>query len=479
MSGFIEGVARGQTVLFPDRLEDWIHEDHLVRVVDLFVDEVDLAVLGFVRSAAARTGRPGYHPAVMLKLFIYGYLNRIPSSRRLEREAGRNVELMWLTGRLAPDHKTIADFRRDNGPGIRRTCAQFVELCRRIGVLKGGCIAIDGSKFRAVNSRDRNFTKGKIANRIAHLEADVERYIAEMVRVDRQEEGEVRAEKVAHLAKRYGRVRQHIQHLQAMDRALADAPDGQISLTDPDARAMATSARNSGMVGYNVQTAVDTETHLIVAHDVTNQGHDRDLLVPMALAAQEALYRDTMHVLADKGYFSGRQILTCDEAGITTTIPRPETSGNRIKGMYVKPDFAFDAEADIYRCPAGEALTYRYTTEEDGLELRRYWTGECGGCPMKARCTTGKERRITRWAHEHLIEAARARLIGPTEPMTIRRSTVEHPFGTIKAWMGTTHFLTRRLRNVRTEIALNVLAYNIKRMVALIGIRGMMEAVRA
>jgi transposase len=447
-------------------------------VVDFFVDELDLAGLGFVRSAAARTGRPGYHPAVMLKLFIYGYLNRIPSSCGLEREAGRNVELMWLTGRLAPNHKTIADFRRDNGPGIRRTCAQFVELCRRIGVLKGACIAIDGSKFRAVNSRDRIFTKGKIANRIADLEADAGRYIAEMVRVDRQEEGEVRAEKVAHLAKRYGRVRQHIQHLQAMDRALADAPDGQIYLTDPDTRAMATSARNSGMVSYNVQTAVDAETHLIVAHDVTNQGHDRDLLVPMAAAAKEALHRDEIHVLADKGYFSGRQILTCYEAGITTTIPRPETSGNRAKGLYVKADFAYEADADVYRCPAGEALTYRYTTEEDGLELRRYWTGECGGCPIKARCTTGKERRITRWAREHLIEAARARLIGPTEPMTVRRGTVEHPFGTIKAWMGATHFLTRRLRNVRTEMALNVLAYNIKRMVALIGIRGLMAAVK-
>ncbi|TYP68692.1 transposase [Stutzerimonas stutzeri] len=207
MSGFIEGVARGQTVIFPDRLDDWIDEDHLVRVVDLFVDELDLPVLGFARSAPARTGRPGYHPAVLLKLFIYGYLNRIPSSRRLEREAGRNVELMWLTGRLVPDHKTIADFRRDNGPAIRGVCAQFVELCRRIGTLKGDCVAIDGSKFRAVNNRDRNFTKGKIASRIAHLEADVERYIQDMVRTDRQEEGEARADKVAHLGRRYGRIK--------------------------------------------------------------------------------------------------------------------------------------------------------------------------------------------------------------------------------------------------------------------------------
>lgn len=479
MSGFIEGTARGQTVIFPDRLDEWIDEDHLVRVVDLFVDELDLPVLGFARSAPARTGRPGYHPAVLLKLFIYGYLNRIPSSRRLERESGRNVELMWLTGRLVPDHKTIADFRRDNGPAIRRVCAQFVELCRRIGTLKGDCVAIDGSKFRAVNNRDRNFTKGKIASRIAHLEADVERYIQDMVRTDRQEEGEARADKVAHLGRRYGRIKQEIGRLKAMDKALADAPDGQISLTDPDARAMATSARNSGMVGYNVQTAVDTETHLIVTHEVTNQVHDRDQLAPMATAAKEVLARDELHVLADKGYFSSREILTCFDAGITTTVPRPETSGNRGKGMYVKADFSYEADKDVYRCPAGEALSYRYTTEEDGLQLRRYWTGECGNCPIKSRCTTGRERRITRWEHEHLIEEAQIRLRGPSEPMTARRSTVEHPFGTIKAWMGATHFLTRRLPNVKTEMALNVLAYNIKRMAALIGIRNLMAAMRA
>ena len=234
MSGYIEGTDRGQMTLFPDRLEDWIGEDNPVRVIDLFVDEIDLAELGFGRMAPAPTGRPGYHPSVLLKLFIYGYLNRVPSSRALEREAGRNVEVMWLTGRLAPDHKTIADFRRDNGAAIRKTCAQFVELCRRIGVLKGECIAIDGSKFKAVNNRDKNFTKGKIASRIAHLEASIDRYLKEMVRIDRQEEGEARAEKIANLAQRCDRIRQEIQRLQDMDRALKEAPDSQISLTDPD-----------------------------------------------------------------------------------------------------------------------------------------------------------------------------------------------------------------------------------------------------
>ena len=479
MSGYIEGTDRGQMTLFPDRLEDWIGEDNPVRVVDLFVDEVDLAELGFGRTAPALTGRPGYRPSVLLKLFIYGYLNRVPSSRALEREAGRNVEVMWLTGRLAPDHKTIADFRRDNGPAIRKTCAQFVELCRRIGVLKGERIAIDGSKFKAVNNRDKNFTKGKIASRIAHLEASIDRYLKEMMRIDRQEEGEARAEKIANLAQRSDRIRQEIQRLQDMGRALKDAPDSQISLTDPDARSMATSARGSGFVGYNAQAAADTETHLIVTYDVINDGHDREQLSPMAKEAKAALRRDEISVLADKGYFSGREILACHEDGITATLPRPETSGNRKKGMYVKADFAYDADADVYRCPAGETLTYRYTTEEAGLVVRRYWTSVCQTCPLKARCTTGKERRITRWQHEHLVDAMHDRISRDPALMGLRRSTVEHPFGTIKAWMGATHFRMRRLTHVRTEMAFHVLAYNIKRMISLIGVRGLLAAIPA
>jgi len=476
MSGFIIGVDRSQSSLFPERLEDWVAEDNPVRVIDLFVDDLDLVGLGFERTAAARTGRPGYHPGVLLKLFIYGYLNRIPSSRRLEREAGRNVELMWLIGRLVPDHKTIADFRRDNGPAIRRTCAEFVDLCRRMGVLKGDCVAIDGSKFKAVNNRDRNFTKGKIASRLAHLEASVERYIDEMVRIDRQEKGEERAAKVDNLGRRYARVQKEIQRLKAMERELQDAPDGQISLTDPDARAMATSAKNSGVVGYNVQAAVDTETHLIVTHDVTNHRHDRDQLEPMATAAKAALDRSEINAVADKGYFSSREILACHGAGIVSTVPRPETSGNRKKGLYVKADFAYDPAADVYRCPAGEELTYRYTRDEDGLKMRRYWTGACQDCPVKSHCTTGKERRVTRWEHEHLVDEMQDRISGGDGWMRLRRSTVEHPFGTIKAWMGATHFQMRRLRHVRTEMALQVLAYNIKRMISIIGMRGLMAA---
>lgn len=463
-------------MLFPERLEDLVGEDHLVHVVDIFVDELDLAGLGFHRHVPAKTGRLGYHPGILLKLFIYGYLNLIPSSRRLEREAGRNVELIWLTGRLVLDHKTIADFRRDNGRAIRRTCAQFMELCRRIGVLKGDTVAVDGSKFKAVNNRDRNFTKGKVTSRLAHLEAEVGRYIDEAERIDRQETGEARAERAAHLSGRYRAIRQEIERLLAMEKALQDVLDGQISLTDPDARAMATRAQHGGHAGYNIQNVVDAETHLIVTHEVTNQGHDRNLLTVMATKARAALKRDNLHILADKGYFSAREILACQKAGVPATLPRPDASGSRAGGRYVKADFAYEADADIYRCPAGEALVYRYTTEEDGIQLRRYWTEVCGGCDLKSRCTTGKERRISRWEEEHLIEEATARRRGPTAPMMVRRATVAHPFGTLKAWMGPAHFLTRGLRNASTEFALNVLAYNIKQMISLIGIPGLMKA---
>ena len=477
MAGFIEGCDREQLVLFPDRLGDWISEDHPVRVIDVFVDALDLAAAGFQRTSAAGTGRPGYHPSVLLKLFVYGYLNRVPSSRRLEREAARNVEVMWLTGRLVPDHKTIADFRKDNGAAIRRVCARFVELARRVGVLSGGVVAIDGSKFKAVNHRDRNFTAGKVKVRISHLEESAARYLEEMARIDRQEAHQVHATKVARIEEKLARIRQEVRRLEGIAQQLDATPDGQISLTDPDARSMATYGKGTGVVGYNVQTAVDTDTHLIVAHEVTNVGNDRAQLAPMARAAKAALEAETLEAIADRGYFNAAELLACHEDRITATVPRPETSGNRKKGMFVKADFAYDAETDVYRCPAGKALTYRYTREEDGLMLRRYWQNHCQHCPLKSRCTTGKERRITRWEHEHLVEAMYARMDRDPDLMRRRRSTVEHPFGTIKAWMGATHFQMRRLRNVRTEMALHVLAYNIRRMIGLVGVGPLLRAI--
>ncbi len=333
MKRFIEGVDRSQTTLFPDRLEDWVDDDNPVQVIDIFVDELDLFDLGFDRVAPKRMGRPAYHPAVMLKLYIYGYLNRIQSSRRLEREAGRNVEVMWLVGRLAPDHKTIADFRKDNGAAIRKVCAQFVALCRQLDLFAEACVAIDGSKFKAVNSRDRNVTRAKMKRRLEEIEKSVERYLQQLDSADRQEPSVARTTKKARLTEKLAMLKEKMKQPEALEAEMLAAPDQKISLTDPDARSMATKARGSGVVGYNVQAAVDTTHHLIVAHDVINQGHDRAQLAAMSKKAKAALGTNKLEVLADAGYFSGEEILACDEVDITATLPKPLTSGNRLKGL--------------------------------------------------------------------------------------------------------------------------------------------------
>jgi len=479
MNRFIAGFDRSQTTLFPDRLEDWIDEGNPVRVVDAFVDTLDLNCLGFERATSAATGRPGYHPAILLKLYIYGYLNRVQSSRRLEREAGRNVEVMWLLGRLVPDHKTIADFRKDNGGQIRKVCSQFVELCRRIGLLSVASVAIDGSKFKAVNNRDRNFTKAKMVRRMQQIDDSVGRYLHQLDSADRQEPTAAIASRVERLHDKIGKLREEMQRLKALEAQMLDASDEQISLTDPDARSMATSGRGSGVVGYNVQTAVETDHHLIVAHDVVQTGSDRAQLVAMGQQAKEALGVDELDVVADRGYFSARQIKDCADAAITPTLPKPQTSSNRKKGMFVKGDFRYVPDEDTYICPAGETLIWRHVTEEASLVVSRYWTDVCGSCPLKDQCTTGKERRISRWEHEHLVEDMQRRLDENPEAMRQRRETVEHPFGTIKMRMGATHFVMKRLKNVKTEMALSVLAYNLTRVMNIVGIKPLMAAIQA
>jgi transposase len=479
MKRFIEGVDRSQTTLFPDRLEDWVDADNPVRAIDVFVGELDLFGLGFERVAPKRTGAPAYHPADLLKLYIYGYLNRVQSSRRLEREAGRNVEVMWLMGRLVPDHKTIADFRKDNGRAIRKVCAQFVALCRGLGLLTKASVAIDGSKFKAVNNRDRNFTAAKMKRRMAQIEESVARYLEQLDSADRQEPSEALATRTTALKEKIARLKEEMARLEALDAERQEAPDQQISLTDPDARSMATSGRGSGVVGYNVQAAVDTEHHLIVAHEVINVGNDRAQLSPMAKQAKAVLETDKLDVVADRGYFDGEEILACDQADISVTLPKPLTSAARAHGRFGKQDFRYLAEEDIYICPAGERLTYRYTREEAGLAIRRYWTNVCADCAIKHRCTPGKERRVSRWEHEEVLEAVQRRLDQNPQAMRQRRETVEHPFGTIKARMGATHFLMKRLENVRTEMALSVLAYNLTRVMNVIGIRPLIQAMGA
>jgi transposase len=479
MAGFIEGADRAQTTLLPECLDDWIDESNPVRFIDAFVDGLDLKDLGFAGCDPADTGRPAYHPSVHLKLYVYGYLNRVHSSRRLEREADRNLEVMWLLGRLAPDFKTIADFRKDNGPEIKKVCTRFIEVCRKLGLLQKASVAIDGSKFKAVNNRDKNFTKGKVERRRKQLEESVSRYLSQLDTADLQEQSTAITLKRIRLKDKLEKLHSEMEKLDAIEKQMLASPDEQISLTDPDSRSMATSGRGSGVVGYNVQVATETEHHLIIAHEVTNVGSDRSQLAKTAKAAKEALRVDKLDAVADRGYYHGEEIKACADAGITVTLPKPSTSGAKADGRFGKQDFAYLADEDVYRCPAGEKLRYYYTNEQDGQKLRNYWTSACRHCAIKSRCTSATPRRIKRWEHEDVLEAAQERLDRNPDAMRTRREVVEHPFGTIKMRMGATHFLMKTLPKVATEMALAVLGYNLTRVINIVGIARMMEAVRA
>lgn len=462
--------------MLPESLDDYVSNTNPVRVVDVFVDELDLVNLSFEGVIPADTGRPAYHPAILLKIYIYGYLNRIQSSRRLEREAQRNVELMWLTGRLMPDFKTIANFRKDNSKAIRGVCRQFVVLCQQLGLFGENLVAIDGSKFKAVNNRDRNFTSAKLKRRMEEIESSINRYLTALDTADRQEPTSSEA-KMVRLEEKIAKLKVQMKELQAIEIRLNDSPDKQVSLTDPDARSMMT--RGTGIVGYNVQTAVDAQHHLIVAHEVTNVGSDRDQLSSMAKQAREAMASDSLSVVADRGYFKGEEILACHNADITAYVPKPMTSGAKADGRFNNDAFIYDAAKNHYVCPAGETLIWRFSSVEKGMKLHRYWSSKCQGCALKTQCTPSKQRRVRRWEHEAILEEMQVRLSNAPDMMRVRKRTVEHPFGTLKQWMGATHFLTRRLEGVSAEMSLNVLAYNMKRVMKILGTSSLMKALSA
>jgi transposase len=479
MAGFVAGADRAQTTLLPECLDDWVAESNPVRFIDAFVDRLDLKQLGFKGVDAADTGRPAYYPSVHLKLYIYGYLNRIHSSRRLEAEANRNLEVIWLLQRLAPDFKTIADFRKDNGAALKQVCAQFIEVCRKLGLLTTAKVAIDGSKFKAVNNRDKNFTTAKVERRRKQLEESVSRYLSQLDTADLHEQTEAITLKKARLKDKLEKLKSEMGKLGAMEKRMQAAPDEQVSLTDPDSRSMATSGRGSGVVGYNVQTAVETAHHLIIAHEVTNKGNDTAHLANMAEQAKAVLAVDKLEVVADRGYFDGRQVLACDQANIEVTLPKPDRSGAKSEGRFGKQDFVYLADEDVYRCPAGERLKYYYTNEEKCQKFRNYWTNACRHCPLKSKCTPTTQRRIKRWEHEHVLEAAQDRLDKNPNALRTRREVVEHPYGTMKMRMGATHFLCKLLPKVAAEMALCVLGYNLTRVINIVGVARMLETVRA
>jgi len=475
MSGFIQGTARTQSSLFPACLDDFVVENSAVRVIDVFIDELNIAGLGF-QTEPNKKGRPAYHPSTLLKIYVYGYFNQVQSSRRLEREAQRNIELMWLTGRLAPDFKTIADFRKNNGKAVCKVCREFVMLCKKFDLFKDAFVAIDGSKFKAVNNRDKNFTRAKMKRRLADVEASINRYMDKLANTD-QEESAADNGKKERLEIKVASLKKEVARLNELEKLRLEAPDGQVSLTDPDARSM--KSRGTGIVGYNVQTAVDVENHLILAHEVTNVGNDRNQLANVAKQAKEVLDVDALEAIADRGYYKGEELKACEDANITTYIPKSHTSGNRAKGLFDKDRFIYKSEDNEYECPAEERLTFRTTMVQDGKKFFRYWTSVCGQCALKAECTTGKERRVSRWEHEDVLDRAEDRLKANWDMMTIRSATVEHPFGTLKAWMGHTHFLTKTLARVSTEMSLHVLAYNMKRMISIVGTKSLIEAMQS
>ena len=468
------GLDRSQTLLFPERLEDYIAPENPVRFLDAFVARQDLAGLGFTKARCADTGRPPYDPAMLLKLYLYGYLHRVRSSRLLEAECHRNVEVIWLTGKQTPDFKTIADFRKDNLKAIRALNRQFTLLCRQLDLFGGQLVAIDGSKFAAVNARDQNFNADKLKDLIARADVHLAEYLAQLDTADAAEPAPAALSKTELAAKIA--VLQERQDWHKTLLAQLDAEQKQVSVTDPDTRKMPTA--HGTVVGYNAQLAVDAKHKLIAADDVTNEGTDLHQLADVALQAKANLEIEQAEVLADTGYYNAAEVSRCTEHGLTPLIPKADTSANTARGLYGKSQFKYDALKDVYVCPAGQALTYRFATYELGRELKYYRAKGCQACPLKSRCTRNKANRtITREANEHLMEAMAQRLQAQPEKFKLRKTLAEHPFGTIKRWFGYTHFLLKGLPKVQGEWSLTTLAYNLKRVLNLVNFQKLMAAV--
>jgi len=468
------GLDRSQTLLFPERLEDYVAGENPVRFLDAFVTALDLHTLGFAKARCADTGRPPYNPAALLKLYLYGYLHRVRSSRALEAECHRNVEVLWLLGKLTPDFKTIADFRKDNLKPLQAVARQFTLLCRKLELFGGELLAIDGSKFAAVNARDQNFNADKLQDLIARADARLAEYFQQLDTVDAAQPGAVActstelATKIAQLQERQDWHKELLAQL--------DDEQKQVSVTDPDTRKLPTA--HGTLVGYNAQLAVDAKHKLIAAADVTNEGTDLHQLASVALDAKANLALAKTEVLADAGYYNAAEVSRCLEHGITPYIPKADTSANTARGLYGKSQFKYDAIKDVYVCPANGTLTYRFATYELGRELKYYRASGCKTCALKSRCTRNKANRtITREANEHLMEAMAARMQQAPEKFQLRKTLAEHPFGTIKRWFGYTHFLLKGLAKVQTEWSLTTLAYNLKRVLNLVSFEKLMAAV--
>lgn len=474
--GYIEGEDRKQTVLFPEVLDDYIREENPVRFIDVFVEGLNLSELGFLKAIPKETGRPPYDPGDLLRLYVYGYLNRTRSSRQLEREAGRNVELMWLMRKLRPDFKTIADFRKDNAQGIKKICREFTLWCKRLELFGGELVAIDGSKFGAVNSSKRNFTAKKLRRMLKEIDGKIDQYLKALDRQDQQEAGQrgLSPEQLKDKIEQYQQRRTQYEQIKSN---LEQSEESQVSLTDPESRSMRVG--HGVEVSYNVQIVVDHKHKLVVEHEVSNEVTDQGQLSTMAKKAQETLGVQTLEVVTDRGYYNGEEVKACEQSGMTVYVPKPNNSSNLKRGLFTKEDFLYEPQKDCYRCPAGKELSYRYQSLEQGRQMRTYQISGCKSCELKSKCSINQKgiRAIKRWVDEAIMEAMARRIAENPEKVELRKCLVEHPFGTIKRAMNQGYFLMRGLSKVGAETSLTILAYNLRRVMNILGVRKMMEAV--
>ena len=476
---YIAGSDRGEVLLLPEALEDYLGAENPVRFIEAFVAQLDLAKEGFRHAQLHESGRPPYDPGDLLRLYLYGYLNRVRSSRGLEREAGRNLEVIWLLRKLRPDFKTIADFRRDNAAGIKAVGRQFLLLCRKLELFGGELVAIDSTKIKGQNAKGRNYSPGKVQALLLEVEKKVSAYLAELDESDKEEaRREPGAERLSavELKEKIAQLKERKRELEGVAQDLAQSGQSQVSLTDPEARAM--SMGRGSTIGYNVQAAVDAKHSLIVATEVTNTTSDLGALGTMALKAQEALGAEKLKVVADKGYYNGKEVLLCETIGVSAYVAKPLTSANTAQGLYGKESFKYDAPNNCYYCPAGKKLSYRFSTNELGRAISYYQASACQCCPLKAKCTRNKgNRRITRAAFEEVQERMAERVAQNPQLLRRRKALIEHCFGTIKRSLGYDYFLCRGKRQVATEVNLTVLAYNLKRVCNLVGVQNLIAAV--
>ena len=471
----ISGHDRSQTLLFPESVDDYVGPDNPVRFIDAFVDKLDLAAAGFVAVEPKATGRPGYAPADLLKLYIYGYLNRIRSSRRLEAETHRNIEVIWLLRHLKPDFKTIADFRRDNRAAFKPVFREFVLLCRQLDLFGRELLAVDGTRIKAVNNKDRNFTRASLEQFIRTADECLAGYLQRLDDGDTEENG-TGGTRVQGLAEKIDAIRAKRDRLRSLLADLDRTGESQVSLTDPDSRAMAAHTRVA--VGYNAQVAVDAKHKLIVEQAVTNQVLDLGLLTQTAEPARALLGVGQIDVVADRGYFKFEDIEACEAAGMTPYVPKPQRGPAVREGFFAKDEFRYDPAEDVYICPAGERLGRKYESKSRDLTKIDYSNrSACLACALRPRCTRSF-RRVSRLENEAVLDRMAARLKARPEILDRRRDTVEHPFGSIKQWMGQGTFLMKGLQNVRAEFSLTALAYNMRRVINILGVRAMIAAAK-